>query len=198
MRGPIFQRSFFLRQQKTPLYINYSYYYDNPPPAKPTAIAMLPLYLLTSAKNQQILVELKNGETINGNLVNCDSWMNLTLNDVIQTFNNGEEFNKLSEVYIKGIHIKYLRLPELVMDKAKEQNALNLEQKHRNNQRRRVGDNYNNNNNRNGHYNNRRGPHRGNNNNNGSNSGNNNSNRRYNNGSGQYNNRNSQPQAQPQ
>lgn len=160
---------------------------------------MLPLYLLTSAKNQQILVELKNGETINGNLVNCDSWMNLTLNDVIQTFNNGEEFNKLSEVYIKGIHIKYLRLPELVMDKAKEQNALNLEQKHRNNQRRRVGDNYNNNNNnRNGHYNNRRGPHRGNNNNNGSNSGNNNSNRRYNNGSGQYNNRNSQPQAQPQ
>jgi U6 snRNA-associated Sm-like protein LSm4 len=31
------------------------------------------------------LVELKNGETFNGHLVNCDNWMNLTLREVIQT-----------------------------------------------------------------------------------------------------------------
>lgn len=32
-----------------------------------------------------MLVELKSGETLNGYLVNCDTWMNLTLKEVIQT-----------------------------------------------------------------------------------------------------------------
>lgn len=31
------------------------------------------------------LVELKNGETYNGHLVSCDSWMNINLRDVICT-----------------------------------------------------------------------------------------------------------------
>jgi small nuclear ribonucleoprotein (snRNP)-like protein len=31
------------------------------------------------------LVELKNGETYNGHLVNCDGWMNINLRDVICT-----------------------------------------------------------------------------------------------------------------
>ena len=31
------------------------------------------------------LVELKNGETYNGHLVNCDTWMNIHLRDVICT-----------------------------------------------------------------------------------------------------------------
>lgn len=32
-----------------------------------------------------MLVELKNGETLNGHLVMCDNWMNLTLKEVVQT-----------------------------------------------------------------------------------------------------------------
>lgn len=32
-----------------------------------------------------MLVELKNGETLNGHLIQCDTWMNLTLKEVIQT-----------------------------------------------------------------------------------------------------------------
>ncbi|KAG2736565.1 hypothetical protein G9P44_000655 [Scheffersomyces stipitis] len=113
---------------------------------------MLPLYLLTAAKTKQILIELKNGETLNGGLVNCDSWMNLTLKDVIQTSSNGETFLKIPEVYIRGNHIKYLRLPEEIMDYAKEQNILNMEQRNRN-QKRRGNSNYShntNNNNRRG------------------------------------------------
>ena len=31
------------------------------------------------------LVELKNGETYNGHLVNCDTWMNIHLREVICT-----------------------------------------------------------------------------------------------------------------
>ncbi|KAK6461642.1 hypothetical protein DFJ63DRAFT_297878, partial [Scheffersomyces coipomensis] len=110
---------------------------------------MLPLYLLTSAKSKEILIELKNGESLNGELVNCDSWMNLTLKNVIQTSPNGEEFVKIPEIYIRGNHIKYLRLPEEVMDYAKEQNMINMEQRNRNQKRRGGNDqrNYNNNNN---------------------------------------------------
>ena len=40
---------------------------------------MLPLSLLKTAVNHPMLVELKNGETYNGHLVNCDNWMNLQL-----------------------------------------------------------------------------------------------------------------------
>lgn len=45
----------------------------------------LPLGLLTAAQGHPMLVELKNGETLNGHLVNCDTWMNLTLKEVVQT-----------------------------------------------------------------------------------------------------------------
>lgn len=37
-----------------------------------------------------MLVELKNGETLNGHLVMCDTWMNLTLKEVVQTSPVGE------------------------------------------------------------------------------------------------------------
>ena len=45
----------------------------------------LPLGLLSAAQGQPMLVELKNGETLNGHLVQCDTWMNLTLKEVVQT-----------------------------------------------------------------------------------------------------------------
>ncbi|KAK6454247.1 uncharacterized protein RJT20DRAFT_118 [Scheffersomyces xylosifermentans] len=137
---------------------------------------MLPLYLLTSAKTKQILIELKNGETLNGDLVNCDSWMNLTLKNVIQTSADGEKFVKLPEIYIRGNHIKYLRLPEEIMDYAKEQNILNMEQRNKFQKRRGGNNNYNNYNNNNN--NNRRGGNR--------NGGNN-----YNNSGRRFNNNNS-------
>lgn len=70
--------------------------------------------MLTSVKSKQILIELKNGETLNGELVNCDSWMNLSLKNVVQTSSSGDEFFKMNEIYVRGNHIKYLRLPEKV------------------------------------------------------------------------------------
>jgi U6 snRNA-associated Sm-like protein LSm4 len=38
------------------------------------------------------LVELKNGETYNGHLVNCDTWMNIHLREVICTSKVGMLF----------------------------------------------------------------------------------------------------------
>lgn len=95
--------------------------------------------MLTSIKKQEILVELKNGETVYGKLNNCDSWMNLTLSEVVYSYNNGEKFKKMEEIYVRGAHIKFLRLPDLVMDMAKEQNQMNMEQRSRNQKRRGTG-----------------------------------------------------------
>ncbi|KAI1626256.1 hypothetical protein EDD37DRAFT_336758 [Exophiala viscosa] len=82
---------------------------------------MLPLGLLTAAQGHPMLVELKNGETLNGHLVNCDTWMNLTLKEVVQTSPEGDRFWRLPEVYVRGNNIKYLRVPEEIIDLAKEQ-----------------------------------------------------------------------------
>jgi U6 snRNA-associated Sm-like protein LSm4 len=99
----------------------------------------LPLGLLTSAQGSPILVELKDGETLNGHLVTCDTWMNLILTNVVQTNADGERFFKLQQVYVRGnnvrwmpmfVHrgalvltfqqIKYLRVPDEVIEKVKD------------------------------------------------------------------------------
>ncbi|KAK6371776.1 hypothetical protein LTS17_008599 [Exophiala oligosperma] len=91
---------------------------------------MLPLGLLTAAQGHPMLVELKNGETLNGHLVNCDTWMNLTLKEVVQTSPEGDKFWRLPEVYIRGNNIKYLRVPEEIVDLAREQQQ-QQQQQHR-------------------------------------------------------------------
>ncbi|KAM5544935.1 hypothetical protein V8D89_001046 [Ganoderma adspersum] len=82
---------------------------------------MLPLSLLNAAQNKPMLVELKNGETFNGHLVNCDNFMNITLREVYQTSPEGDKFWKLKECYIRGSTIKYLRVPDTLLDAVKEE-----------------------------------------------------------------------------
>ncbi|MCJ1223753.1 RNA processing protein [Toensbergia leucococca] len=82
---------------------------------------MLPLGLLNAAQGHPMLVELKNGETLNGHLVNCDTWMNLTLKEVVQTSPDGDKFFRLPEVYVRGNNIKYLRVPDEIIDLVKDQ-----------------------------------------------------------------------------
>jgi small nuclear ribonucleoprotein (snRNP)-like protein len=57
-------------------------------------------YALPHANGQ--LVELKNGVTFNGHLVECDNFMNVTLREVYQTSADGERFWKMKEMFIKG------------------------------------------------------------------------------------------------
>ena len=68
-----------------------------------------------------MLVELKNGETYNGHLASCDNWMNIYLRDVICTSREGDKFWRLPECYIRGSTIKYLRIPDEVIDLVKEE-----------------------------------------------------------------------------
>ncbi|RWS18210.1 hypothetical protein B4U80_02354, partial [Leptotrombidium deliense] len=84
---------------------------------------MLPLTLLRTAQNHPMLVELKNGETFNGHLVSCDNWMNIHLREVICTSRDGDKFVRINECYIRGSTIKYLRIPDEVIDLVKEEHG---------------------------------------------------------------------------
>jgi len=96
------------------------------------------------------LVELKNGETYNGHLVSCDNWMNINLREVICTSRvsiylthvigfvskiapskshvtlaqDGDKFWRMPECYIRGSTIKYLRIPDEVIDMVKEETLI--------------------------------------------------------------------------
>src|SRR5262245_54765413 len=63
-----------------------------------------------------MLVELKNGETLNGHLVNCDNWMNLTLKEVVQTSPEGDRFFRLPEVYVRGNNVRLILLSRSLED----------------------------------------------------------------------------------
>jgi hypothetical protein len=53
-----------------------------------------------------MLVELKDGETLNGHLVSCDTWMNLVLKEVVQTSPDGDRFFRLQQVYVRGNNVR--------------------------------------------------------------------------------------------
>jgi U6 snRNA-associated Sm-like protein LSm4 len=80
---------------------------------------MLPLQLLNTAKSHPIMVELKTGETFNGILTSCDNWMNLLLTNVVCTSPSGDVFSKIEKAYIRGSMVKYLRIPDQVIEMVK-------------------------------------------------------------------------------
>jgi len=82
---------------------------------------MLPLSLLRTTQGHMMLVEVKSGETYNGQLVSCDTWMNLNLREVICTSRDGERFWRMPECYVRGNTIKYLRIPDEVIDLVQEE-----------------------------------------------------------------------------
>ncbi|OQR82923.1 U6 snRNA-associated Sm-like protein LSm4-like [Achlya hypogyna] len=90
-----------------------------------------------AAQGEEMLVELKNGDTYNGVLVNCDTWMNVNLKNIICTSKvdafpfftivmrpmaqDGDRFWKLTECYIRGNTIKYIGIPDKVLDQVNEE-----------------------------------------------------------------------------
>ncbi|RDI81113.1 hypothetical protein Vi05172_g8940 [Venturia inaequalis] len=67
---------------------------------------MLPLGLLNAAVGHPMLVELKDGDTLNGHLSSCDTWMNLVLKEVVQTSAEGDKFHRLPEAYVRGNNVR--------------------------------------------------------------------------------------------
>ncbi|KAM9998776.1 hypothetical protein ACTFIY_008442 [Dictyostelium cf. discoideum] len=101
---------------------------------------MLPLSLLRTGQGHQIMVELKNGETYNGLLVNCDNWMNINLKNVIRTSKDSDKFWKIQSCYIRGNTIKYISVPDEIIDLvAEEEQTLRTTYQQRNDSNRGRG-----------------------------------------------------------
>uniref|UniRef100_A0A6B2GC09 U6 snRNA-associated Sm-like protein LSm4 n=1 Tax=Myxobolus squamalis TaxID=59785 RepID=A0A6B2GC09_MYXSQ len=92
-------------------------------------IMVLPISLLKAAQTHPMMVELKNGETYNGNLANSDGFMNIHLKDVICTSNDGERFWKMSECFIRGVNIKFVRIPPELIHNVRDENLANSRNK---------------------------------------------------------------------
>lgn len=74
------------------------------------------------------MVELKTGETINGTMVACDSFMNLTLSDVIRTSPDGDRFEKTPKIYLRGTLIKFIRVPDDLLERIREERQIKREE----------------------------------------------------------------------
>lgn len=90
---------------------------------------VFPLTLLKCSQNQPAMVELKNGETYSGFLVFCDRFMNMHMKNIICTSKDGDRFWKISECYVRGNSVKYIRVQDQAIEQAIEETA---EQKARN------------------------------------------------------------------
>jgi U6 snRNA-associated Sm-like protein LSm4 len=77
---------------------------------------------LPSTNQIDQLVELKNGETYNGHLVSCDTWMNVHLKEVICTSKDGDRFWRMANCYVRGNTIKYVCVPDEVIGLVQEEN----------------------------------------------------------------------------
>lgn len=76
---------------------------------------------MKSAIDLPVLIELKNGETFNGKLANIDLWMNVSMKEVVRTSKDASEFWSMPEVYVRGNTIKYVRVPDEVLDVVAEE-----------------------------------------------------------------------------
>ena len=64
------------------------------------------------------MVDLKNGETLEGTLDCIDKFMNLKIKNAILTSKDADKFFNEPEVYIKGTCLKSIRLVDGLLEKA--------------------------------------------------------------------------------
>uniref|UniRef100_A0A6U3DDB0 Small nuclear ribonucleoprotein Sm D3 n=1 Tax=Entomoneis paludosa TaxID=265537 RepID=A0A6U3DDB0_9STRA len=74
----------------------------------------VPVKLLYEAEGMKITVEMKSGEIYRGLLASAEDTMNVSLTDVLKTARNGQVSKLSSAVYLKGTHIRFIALPDLL------------------------------------------------------------------------------------
>lgn len=77
-----------------------------------TAVSV-PVKLLKEGEGHVVTAELKSGEVYRGLLVESEDTMNVHLSDVTHTARNGK-VRKLEQVYLRGSHLKFIVLPEIL------------------------------------------------------------------------------------
>jgi len=78
---------------------------------------MFPIDFLRMSASSEVTIYMKNGEMLKGILMSIDNYMNLRLKKACLTSKDGKG-RSMEEVYIRGIEIKNIQLPDSVMDAA--------------------------------------------------------------------------------
>ena len=72
--------------------------------------------VLKAAEGRPVLVELKDGSTLNGILVLVDDRTNIKIKDAVLTSRDGDSFQQVPLCTIRGHAIKYFCVPEDIPD----------------------------------------------------------------------------------
>ena len=78
-----------------------------------TSVAGTPIKLLQEAEGHVVTIELKTGEVYRGMLTEAEETMNCQLREVIYTSKDGR-VSKLEQVFLRGGHVKFIILPDLL------------------------------------------------------------------------------------
>ena len=110
---------------------------------------MFPNFFLKNSKNKKILIEIKNGDNINGIINNIDNFMNIHIKNGIITKKDGKNFYKMSDIYIRGSNINSINFDEKVYEEIikkkdeKEKNDKNIKNDNNNNNNNNINENNN-------------------------------------------------------
>ena len=75
----------------------------------------IPIKLLNEAQGHTITLELSNGDTYRGKLVESEDNMNMQLRDVTLTpMESHKGITRMDNVYIRGSQIRFITLPEVL------------------------------------------------------------------------------------
>ncbi|XP_057316980.1 U7 snRNA-associated Sm-like protein LSm10 [Hydractinia symbiolongicarpus] len=69
------------------------------------------LCLLRACQGYRTMVELRNETTVLGKILNCDGFMNLTVEDVVVNKISGEQ-QEFTHMHILGSNIRYVHIPD--------------------------------------------------------------------------------------
>lgn len=88
-----------------------------------------------------MMVDTKNGDSYDGVLVACDTFMNMHMKDVIITSRDGK-FNQCKEVFVRGNNINSIQIQPEVLEKHSVQVKLRQAEalEHRQNKRKEKDD----------------------------------------------------------
>lgn len=75
----------------------------------------IPVKLLFEGIEHTVTVEMKNGESYRGKLVDAEASMNLQMRDVLHTARNGQK-KKLEYVFVRGGNVKLIVFPSILKE----------------------------------------------------------------------------------
>ncbi|CAG62525.1 uncharacterized protein GVI51_M04565 [Nakaseomyces glabratus] len=73
----------------------------------------IPVKLLSEAQGHVVTIELNNGDTYRGKLVESEDNMNVQLRDVMVT-SSTQKLSRMDHVFVRGSHIRFFVVPDML------------------------------------------------------------------------------------